>query len=184
MRALIDTARQAAEWRTRLHALWTLDGIDAVQPALVQQALEDQSRDVRAGALRIAERWLGDAGHPIQAAAAEADRRPGLVGARASGGKRSARCRQARGSRRLRSTARAPRATTRSSSMPRSAACAAAKKCSRMAAARVQRRHATNRSRAHHDCCDDRPKRSRAGDSEVFAEVGTDSPSQSGSVRR
>ena len=33
VRALIDTARQAPEWRTRLHALWTLDGIDAVRPA-------------------------------------------------------------------------------------------------------------------------------------------------------
>ncbi len=68
VRALNDTARQAPEWRTRLHALWTLDGIDAVRPALVQQALEDRSRDVRAGALRIAERWLGAPGHPIQAA--------------------------------------------------------------------------------------------------------------------
>ena len=68
VRALIDTARQAPEWRTRLHALWTLDGIDGVRPALVQQALEDRSRDVRAGALRIAERWLGEPGHPIQAA--------------------------------------------------------------------------------------------------------------------
>ena len=58
----------AKDWRTRLHALWTLDGIDAIEPATVTQALEDASRDVRASAVRIAERWLGEANHPIQAA--------------------------------------------------------------------------------------------------------------------
>ena len=48
--------------------MWTLDGIDAVEPALVTKALEDSSRDVRVSAVRIAERWLNDAKHPIQAA--------------------------------------------------------------------------------------------------------------------
>jgi mono/diheme cytochrome c family protein/glucose/arabinose dehydrogenase len=65
---LAETARHAADWRTRLHALWTLDGIDAVDPALVQEALTDQSRDVRAAAVRISERWLGEPDHPLQAA--------------------------------------------------------------------------------------------------------------------
>ena len=65
---LVRLAESATDWRTRLHALWTLDGIDQVEPALVTSALEDQSRDVRAAAIRIAERWLGDASHPIQAA--------------------------------------------------------------------------------------------------------------------
>ena len=32
------------------------------------KALEDPSRDVRVSAIRIAERWLGEANHPIQAA--------------------------------------------------------------------------------------------------------------------
>jgi glucose/arabinose dehydrogenase len=66
--ALNALAAKAPEWRTRLHALWTLDGVDAIQPANGVAALEDPSRDVRAAAIRIAERWLGELNHPIQAA--------------------------------------------------------------------------------------------------------------------
>jgi mono/diheme cytochrome c family protein len=66
--ALRKLALGAQDPRTRLHALWTLDGIDAIEPATVASALEDASRDVRASAVRIAERWLGEANHPIQAA--------------------------------------------------------------------------------------------------------------------
>ncbi len=66
--ALVQLAQRAKDWRTRLHALWTLDGIDAIEPAIVMKALEDSSRDVRVSAIRIAERWLGEATHPIQAA--------------------------------------------------------------------------------------------------------------------
>ncbi len=65
---LTALATKALDWRTRLHALWTLDGVDAIQPATVISALEDQSRDVRASAIRIAERWLAEANHPIQPA--------------------------------------------------------------------------------------------------------------------
>ena len=66
--ALVERAGSAPDWRTRLHALWTLDGMDAVLPATVMRALDDSSRDVRAAALRISERWLADASHPIKAA--------------------------------------------------------------------------------------------------------------------
>jgi glucose/arabinose dehydrogenase len=66
--ALVALAERAADERTRLHALWTLDGIDAIQPATVLRALEDSARDVRVSAIRIAERWLGEANHPVQAA--------------------------------------------------------------------------------------------------------------------
>jgi mono/diheme cytochrome c family protein/glucose/arabinose dehydrogenase len=66
--ALVQQAVNAPDPRTRLHALWTLDGIDAIEPVIVERALEDASRDVRASAIRIAERWLGAANHPIQAA--------------------------------------------------------------------------------------------------------------------
>jgi mono/diheme cytochrome c family protein len=48
--------------------LWTLDGLDGIEPSTVTRALEDSSRDVRVSALRLAERWLGQANHPIQAA--------------------------------------------------------------------------------------------------------------------
>jgi hypothetical protein len=65
--ALVQLAGRAKDSRTRLHALWTLDGIDAIEPATVTRALEDASREVRVSAIRIAERWLGEANHPIQA---------------------------------------------------------------------------------------------------------------------
>lgn len=46
------------DWKARLRALWTLDGLDAIEPALVTRALEDASPDVRAAAVRMSERWL------------------------------------------------------------------------------------------------------------------------------
>jgi hypothetical protein len=58
----------AKEPRTRLHALWTLDGLDALQPDAVIKALDDASRDVRMSALRISERWLAEPTSPVQAA--------------------------------------------------------------------------------------------------------------------
>lgn len=48
----------AADWRARLHALWTLDGIGRLEPATVVRALADPRRDIRLSALRLAERWL------------------------------------------------------------------------------------------------------------------------------
>jgi mono/diheme cytochrome c family protein/glucose/arabinose dehydrogenase len=64
--ALVKMARGAKDARTRLHALWTLDGIDAIRPAVVMEALEDPARDVRASAIRIAERWLAEPNPPIR----------------------------------------------------------------------------------------------------------------------
>jgi mono/diheme cytochrome c family protein/glucose/arabinose dehydrogenase len=66
--ALDNLARQAQDPRTRLHALWTLDGLDAIDPTTVARALADRSPHVRAAAIRIAERWLGRPGHALQAA--------------------------------------------------------------------------------------------------------------------
>jgi mono/diheme cytochrome c family protein/glucose/arabinose dehydrogenase len=62
-------ARETTE-RTRLHALWTLDGIDAIDAETVTGALADGSPNVRAAAVRIAERWLREPGpeHPLRAA--------------------------------------------------------------------------------------------------------------------
>jgi mono/diheme cytochrome c family protein/glucose/arabinose dehydrogenase len=64
---IVKLAEDATDFRTRLHALWTLDGIDSLQPATVTKALADSSRDVRASAIRLSERWLGDANSPLQA---------------------------------------------------------------------------------------------------------------------
>ena len=66
--ALAGLVQGAKDWRTRLHALWTLDGLEAVEPALVTSALQDESAEVRAAAIRVAERWLADASHPIREA--------------------------------------------------------------------------------------------------------------------
>jgi mono/diheme cytochrome c family protein len=66
--ALGRLARVAPDPRTRLQALWTLDGLDAIEPAMASRALGDRSPHVRAAAIRISERWLGRADHPLQAA--------------------------------------------------------------------------------------------------------------------
>jgi putative membrane-bound dehydrogenase-like protein len=66
--ALKTLAETASDWRVRLRALWTLDGLDAVDPGIAVRAMEDQSRYVRAGAVRIAERWAGEAASPVHAA--------------------------------------------------------------------------------------------------------------------
>ena len=65
--ALRKIAESATDARTRLHALWTLDGFDAIEPATVTLSLAHSNRDVRASALRLAERWIGQANHPVQA---------------------------------------------------------------------------------------------------------------------
>jgi mono/diheme cytochrome c family protein len=65
---LLERARSAPDWRTRVHALWTLDGIDSILPATVIRALSDTSREVRLTAARIAERWLGEGNEPVQQA--------------------------------------------------------------------------------------------------------------------
>jgi mono/diheme cytochrome c family protein len=66
--ALKQLAAATADWRTRLHALWTLDGLDSLEPDLVQRALADKSPEVRAAGVRLSERWIAEAGHPLAAA--------------------------------------------------------------------------------------------------------------------
>ena len=66
--ALTRLAATAKEPRTKLHALWTLDGLDALQPDAVIKALDDPSRDVRMSALRLSERWLTENNPAVQAA--------------------------------------------------------------------------------------------------------------------
>ncbi len=66
--ALKSLAIGAPQARTRVQALWTLDGNDSIDAQTVTRALDDASRDVRVTAIRIAERWLGEANHPIQRA--------------------------------------------------------------------------------------------------------------------
>jgi mono/diheme cytochrome c family protein len=56
--ALKTLAATATDWRAKLHALWTLDGLDAIDVASVRKALTDPNADVRASAVRLSERWL------------------------------------------------------------------------------------------------------------------------------
>jgi mono/diheme cytochrome c family protein/glucose/arabinose dehydrogenase len=51
-------AAGAPDWRTKLHALWTLDGLDTIDVPSVRKALTDPNADVRASAVRLSERWL------------------------------------------------------------------------------------------------------------------------------
>jgi mono/diheme cytochrome c family protein len=64
LKKIVMSAPDATE---RLHALWTLDGLDSLDANLVTRALGDRSRDVRAAAVRLSERWLSEPGHPLQA---------------------------------------------------------------------------------------------------------------------
>jgi mono/diheme cytochrome c family protein len=66
--ALKERAAKASDWRTRLHALWTLDGLESLDAATVPPALNDKSPFVRAAAIRLAERWLSEPNHPLQPA--------------------------------------------------------------------------------------------------------------------
>ena len=61
-------AAEAPAPRTRLHALWALDGLDALDAATVTRALAHPSRDVRVSAIRISERWLREGDSAMQAA--------------------------------------------------------------------------------------------------------------------
>ena len=65
--ALSALAAGAPQDYVRLQALWTLDGLDSLQPQDVIKALDDKSPDVRAGAVRMSEHWLATS-QPVQAA--------------------------------------------------------------------------------------------------------------------
>jgi mono/diheme cytochrome c family protein len=56
--ALREMVRSSRDERARLHALWTLDGLDEADPSTIIAALADASPDVRAAAIRISEPWL------------------------------------------------------------------------------------------------------------------------------
>lgn len=75
LRALLRTASAPS---TRLHALWTLDGLDLVTEPLVIEAMGDRSPHVRGAAVRIAERWLESPEPDLRAAidARAADEHP------------------------------------------------------------------------------------------------------------
>ena len=68
LRTLVASAPDA---RTRLHALWTLDGIAALDVATIDKALADKAPELRAAAVRVAEPWLAKDGD-VEATALQA----------------------------------------------------------------------------------------------------------------
>lgn len=66
--ALQQMAVGNGDWRARLHALWTLDGLQTIDAATVEKALGDTSPEVRASAVRLAERWFAEPNHGLKAA--------------------------------------------------------------------------------------------------------------------
>jgi putative membrane-bound dehydrogenase-like protein len=52
---LRELATSASDARTRLHAVWTLEGLRAIDEALVRPLLHDESPQLRSAALRVAE---------------------------------------------------------------------------------------------------------------------------------
>ncbi len=65
----------------RLHALWTLEGLDAVTPDILRAAMKDQHAQVRASAIRVAESLLkkGDTALIADIQALKSDKDPTVV---------------------------------------------------------------------------------------------------------
>ncbi len=75
--ALAAMARTDKNYLARLHALWTLDGLDALTPDIVREKLKDQHPQLRVTAIRVSESLFkkGDKSFAadVQAAAKDAD---------------------------------------------------------------------------------------------------------------
>ncbi len=65
---LHEMARSAGGELARLHALWTLEGLGELTPETVRDALDDQSPQVRAAAVRVSEPWLQEGNQELLAA--------------------------------------------------------------------------------------------------------------------
>jgi mono/diheme cytochrome c family protein/glucose/arabinose dehydrogenase len=55
---LTELVRSAHDEVTRLHAIWTLEGLRSIDPALLTDALDDGSPHLRAAAIRVTEPFL------------------------------------------------------------------------------------------------------------------------------
>ncbi len=66
--ALEVLAASAPDWRTRLHALWTLSGIEGLTPEVVEKSLGDRAAEVRTAGVRLSERWLKEPGAQLASA--------------------------------------------------------------------------------------------------------------------
>jgi putative membrane-bound dehydrogenase-like protein len=71
--ALKELAHKGSTPQARLHALYSLEGIDALEPEPVEGALGDDHYGVRVNALQLAERWLDTEPSLLQKAVALTD---------------------------------------------------------------------------------------------------------------
>lgn len=53
--ALTTMVRENANYLARLHALWTLEGLDALTPDLIREKMKDQHPQLRVAAIRVSE---------------------------------------------------------------------------------------------------------------------------------
>ena len=60
---------------SRLHAMWTLEGLDALEPAIVREAMRDDDPRVREHAVRMAESLLQELGGSVVARIGDTDAR-------------------------------------------------------------------------------------------------------------
>jgi mono/diheme cytochrome c family protein len=79
--ALIEMAAKNENHLARLHALWTLEGLDAVTPDIIHTAMKDAHPQLRASAIRVAETLLkkGDTALIADVKALRADKDPTVV---------------------------------------------------------------------------------------------------------
>ena len=61
-------ARSGKSALGRVHALWTLEGMDAVDPKLIVEKLSDRDHRVRMAAVRLSEPFLSDGNNAIESA--------------------------------------------------------------------------------------------------------------------
>ncbi len=55
---LKSTLEKSSNWKARLHALWTLEGLDEITAPLLLDTLKDAAWQVQAASIRISEPWL------------------------------------------------------------------------------------------------------------------------------
>ncbi len=78
---LAQMARTSPNYLTRIHALWTLEGLDALDAGLVREKFKDQNPEVRATAIRVSESLIksGDQTLKPDIMALAKDPDPGVV---------------------------------------------------------------------------------------------------------
>lgn len=79
--ALVDMARKNPNYLARLHALWTLEGLNALTPALIREKFHDDHPQLRVAAIRLSESLFkkGDTSFVEEIKAAAKDKDPAVV---------------------------------------------------------------------------------------------------------